>query len=97
MLFYDCHIVAFDCAFNRCTADAAIRYFADADALAAQLADFSWAASYNRQEVRRRYMAVNIAGAYARLIKRAFGLTTNPFAADEHMHDLIEEGRTELE
>lgn len=69
MLFYDCAILAFDCAFNRCTADDAIQYFTDEDALAAQISDLASRMHRDRTAVRLQYTQENICGAYTKLIE----------------------------
>lgn len=97
MLFYDCHIVAFDCAFNRCTAGDAIRYFAGDEALAAQLQDFDWKASFDRRMVRNRYTATRIAGAYASLIRGSFVPVMDGLVEDESRAELLEDVQTGLD
>lgn len=69
MLFYDCEIIAFDCAFNRCTAGDAIKYFSDTDELASQLRCANQAVNgLERSNLRRKYTRDSICKDYASLI-----------------------------
>lgn len=68
MLFYDCEILAFDCAFNRATAGESIQYFADADELAAEISSGKKTVPRNRLAVREIYTEAKICDAYVRLI-----------------------------
>lgn len=68
MLFYDCPVIAYDCAFNRSTAGDAITYFADESDLARQIADVKRVAPADRDEVRLRYTRERICGQYALLV-----------------------------
>lgn len=69
MLFYDCEIIAFDCAFNRCTAGDAIKYFSDCDALTGLLRCAEHAINGSeRDALRRKYTRDSICKDYAFLI-----------------------------
>jgi glycosyltransferase involved in cell wall biosynthesis len=74
MLFYDCVILAFDCAFNRCTAGDAINYFTDTDTLAAHLRcpahDVERA---DRGVVRQQYTQTKICENYTSLVEELTG------------------------
>ncbi|MDK6079265.1 DUF1972 domain-containing protein [Massilia varians] len=76
MLFYDCSILAFDCAFNRSTSGDATGYFASADDLAAQITALDRRVKTDRRAVRARYTRYEICNAYARLIGHAHPLTS---------------------
>lgn len=69
MLFYDCDILAFDCAFNRCTAGDAIQYFADSEALLTHLTRPARAQRVDRSAVRRRYTQTQICEDYIILVE----------------------------
>lgn len=80
MLFYDCEILAFDCPFNRCTADKGIKYFKNADELVVQLMcppQLSPPAS--RDEVRRKYTKANICSDYTSLILKLTHMQSRSF------------------
>lgn len=73
MLFYDCEILAFDCAFNRNVGGDALRYFSNHDELCAYICTSS---EYVRKgtvcnariSVRDLYTVDGISGAYTKLI-----------------------------
>ncbi|RJG05836.1 DUF1972 domain-containing protein [Noviherbaspirillum cavernae] len=72
MLFYDCRILAFDCAFNRCTGADALDYFRDESELVAHLHSIEEYACVNRAEIRSRYTVEGISSAYAKMISGMF-------------------------
>lgn len=74
MLFYDCRVVAFDCAFNRCTAGEAIDYFASADHLARKIGDPGSIWTGTRTDVRDAYSRARICAAYTKVILALTGV-----------------------
>jgi hypothetical protein len=60
MLFFDCHILCFDCDFNRCTAEAAAAYFKSHAELARQL-DGPQPTALPPAGIRNRYTVAMIA------------------------------------
>lgn len=70
MLFYDCQIIAFDCAFNRETAGETASYFSDAPTLARQLASDDGQVS-DRTAIRKLYTRASIADRYLAVIAQA--------------------------
>jgi len=70
MLFYDCDILSFDCPFNRSTAGEAVRYFANAHALAALIDGGPAGPHASLSRLRDRYTRANIAKAYLRALER---------------------------
>lgn len=74
MLFYDCDILAFDCAFNRWTAGESIKFFADSDALITHLkSPAQYGMRSDRVHLRCKYTQTQICADYASLIS---GLST---------------------
>ena len=69
MLFYDCDILAFDCAFNRCTAGDAVIYFEDSNTLLSQLRRPAQCQRVDRSAVRRRYTQTKICEDYIILVE----------------------------
>lgn len=74
MLFYDCGILAFDCAFNHETAGDAADYFTDVTSLRSGLAALSVALPTDRKAdrvtIRQRYARATIASQYLAVIQR---------------------------
>lgn len=68
MLFYDSTIIAYDCTFNRCTADTAIGYFKDLNDLVCLIQKTKRNTITDRSEVRSRYTREHVAQAYIALI-----------------------------
>ena len=83
MLFYDCTILAFDCAFNRSTAGEAIEYFSGVDTLAAAIASATRHTHFDRRAVRARYAAAEVCDAYVRLISHGRTPELAPDAAEQ--------------
>jgi glycosyltransferase involved in cell wall biosynthesis len=71
MLFYDCKIMAFDCAFNRNTAGDTIGYFTSSDELVARLKSIKESKQMNRAFIRDRYTRNRICNDYINLIEEA--------------------------
>lgn len=69
MLFYDCHILAYDCVFNRCTAGDAIDYFADSEELLACLRRSVFTRLVDRSVVRIQYTRSKICDDYINMIE----------------------------
>lgn len=72
MLFYDCEILCFDVQFHRETAGICAKYFADMEALVAQLntpENISTPLRAERTKLRVQYTAENISRAYEELFK----------------------------
>lgn len=83
MLFYDCNILAFDCTFNRATADHAISYFTDARDLSRKIAAFVPSTDHGRKAVRAQYTRKRISSRYTGLIAALFNGSAVP-----HSHEL---------
>jgi glycosyltransferase involved in cell wall biosynthesis len=64
MLFYDCRILCFDCAFNRETAGDAASYFTDATSLASLIDGAQRPLAPGLTALRERYTKARIARAY---------------------------------
>jgi glycosyltransferase involved in cell wall biosynthesis len=75
MLFYDSHLLCFDCAFNRQTAGNSAEYFADTDELSLGLNglyETAPPAGPLRQELRQRYTGRAIADQYVSAIGQTY-------------------------
>lgn len=73
MLFYDCCILAFDCAFNRSTAGDAVQYFSDSNSLLTYLIGPVEAQRIDRRAVRSLYTQSKICDEYSHLIEKLTG------------------------
>lgn len=69
MLFHDCRILCFDVQYNRETAQDCAQYFRDAQDLADKI-DHGATEVRSRAEIRQRYTAESIAGAYIQAARR---------------------------
>ena len=67
MLFYDCRLLCFDCAFNRHTAATSAEYFATSDELAMRL-DHAERGAGDRASLRERYTRERIVADYVALL-----------------------------
>lgn len=69
MLFFDCEIIAFDCAYNRATAMDAISYFASVEELQKMLTETGSRARNDRTQIRERYTRKRICDEYLNMLQ----------------------------
>jgi len=92
MLFYDCEILAYDCAFNRATAGESIKYFGSAAELAGRISTDEPMVTADRLAVRETYTQAKICGAYIRLINAPMPIGLQ-IATDPHQEQAFQDER----
>lgn len=82
MLFYDCNILAYDCAFNRATAGDTIEYFINNEELGRILQQPQSQGNMDRTELRGFYTRSKICDEYTRVIRQLIE-PVSPLAVDK--------------